>query len=434
MNIEVQVWNELDEKLKQRILNRSENDILEVISDVTGIVKDVKNRGDDALREYSKKFDGVDIGKNGFKVNDSEFRKAESNLSSEVKRALEFSIENIYTFHIHQKPFGMNMQEVLPGILAGDRPKPIGSAGLYVPRGRGSFPSMLYMLAVPAKIAEVERICIATPPDESGNVDPACLYAAHLCGVDEVYRIGGAHAVAALAFGTESLPSVEKIVGPGSAFVTAAKRILYGTVDVGLPAGPSESIIIADDSADPESCVLDLLTEAEHGSDSSALLFSWDSRIAEETARLLPKKIEALPEPRRTFVSEVFSEYGGIYLVTDEREAVALTNRFAPEHLMIHTQDPFELLPKIQNAGEILLGSRTPFSAANYALGPNAVLPTGGKARTYSPVSVRDFIKYSSVVHLTREGFERVRYKAAVLADYEGFPAHASALRDRKDA
>ncbi|MFP4383661.1 MAG: histidinol dehydrogenase [Spirochaetia bacterium] len=431
MNIKVRNWNDVSREKQDRIMNRSETDILEVISDVTEIVKNVRERGDDAVREYTRKFDGVDLSGKSLRVEDISYRRAEGQLSGEVKKAIEFSIENVYTFHLHQKPFGMTMQQILPGVLAGDLPLPIASAGLYVPRGRGSFPSMLYMLAVPAKIAEVDRICIVTPPGPEGEVDPACLYAAHLCGIDEVYRIGGAHAVAALAFGTESIPRVEKITGPGSAFVSAAKRILYGTVDVGLPAGPSESVIIADGEADPETCALDLLTEAEHGSDSAAVLVTWDPTLAESVAEILPGKIEELPEPRKTFVTEVFDSYGGIYLTAGRDEAIDFANRFAPEHLLIHTADPFQILPDIKNAGEILLGSNVPFSSANYSVGPNAVLPTGGKAKTYSPVSVRDFIKYSSVIHMTQHGLEQVGPKAAVLAEYEGFAAHAAALKNR---
>jgi histidinol dehydrogenase len=324
------------------------------------------------------------------------------------------------------------MIQVLPGLLAGERFTPIESAGLYVPRGRGNFPSMLYMMAVPAVIAEVPRICIATPPGEEGVIDPACLYAARLCGVTDIIRVGGAHAVGALAFGTESIDPVAKIVGPGSLYVTAAKRLLYGTVDVGLPAGPSESIILADDTPDPRTVALDLLIEAEHGSDSQALLITPSRDLAEKVAALLPSLLQELPEPRRRFAGDVLTGYGGIITTESIDEAADIVNRFAPEHLQVRTEEPFDTIALISNAGEILLGENIPFSVANYAAGPNAVLPTGGTARTYSPVSVRDFQKSSSVVYATSEGYRSVKDHVVRLAEYEGFSAHANALTQRR--
>ncbi|MCK5199060.1 MAG: histidinol dehydrogenase, partial [Spirochaetales bacterium] len=326
----------------------------------------------------------------------------------------------------------MNFDEIRPGLFAGEKSIPIESAGLYVPRGRGSFPSMLYMLAVPAAVAGVERICVITPPGEDGEVDPGCLYAAKLCGIDEVYRVGGAHGIAALAYGTESIPAVHKITGPGSMYVTAAKRILYGTVDVGLPAGPSESVILADSDADPWNLALDLLVEAEHGSDSSAVLITTSDDVAEKTAENIEKLISDLTEPRRTFVSDVFKGYGAIFLVDSIEEGAELVNAFAPEHLQLKTKEPFSTLSLIKNAGEILLGENIPFSAANYVTGVNAVLPTGGNARTWSAVSVRDFIKYSSVVYADKNGYEDFKDHVITLSDYEGFVTHGNALKLRE--
>ncbi|MCK5153546.1 MAG: histidinol dehydrogenase, partial [Spirochaetales bacterium] len=245
MKPEIFVWNDLQQKKKDFFLKRSESDISEVMDSVSAIINTVKEKGDKALLDYTLKFDNINLTGKDIKVSKEEFETAENNLSKEVKEALKYAIDNIRKFHKTQKPSSMKFDELRPGLFAGEKAIPIESAGLYVPRGRGSFPSMLYMLAVPAAVAGVERICVITPPGENGEVDPGCLYAAKLCGIEEVYRVGGAHGIAALAYGTESIPSVDKITGPGSMYVSAAKRILNGTVDVGLPAGPSESMILA---------------------------------------------------------------------------------------------------------------------------------------------------------------------------------------------
>ena len=424
-------WKTLSDKEREKLLSRSEIDISEVRDAVDKIIKRVKNEGDKALKEYNHSFDGTPKDMD-LRVSDLEWNEAGSLINDDVKEALEYSIENIKRFHMTQKPESMNMVEIEPGLLAGEKALPIESAGLYVPRGRGNFPSMLYMLAVPALVAGVDRIAVVTPPDKSGKVDPACLYAAKLCGVNEVYKVGGAQAIAALAYGTESIKPVHKLLGPGSMYVTAAKRILYGQVDVGLPAGPSESIVIADEKADPYKVALDLLIEAEHGSDSAALLITPSEMVASECANHIEKLWSELPEPRKTFVGDVMEGYGGIIKTESLKEAADLANLFATEHLQLQTEEPFETLAMIRNAGEILLGEDTPFSIANYAVGPNAVLPTGGNARTWSAVSVRDFIKYSSVIYTSPEALKRISPHVEVLADYEGFTTHGDALRKRR--
>ena len=431
MKPEIFVWNDLQQKKKDFFLKRSESDISEVMDSVSAIINTVKEKGDKALLDYTLKFDNINLTGKDIKVSKEEFETAENNLSKEVKEALKYAIDNIRKFHKTQKPSSMKFDELRPGLFAGEKAIPIESAGLYVPRGRGSFPSMLYMLAVPAAVAGVERICVITPPGENGEVDPGCLYAAKLCGIEEVYRVGGAHGIAALAYGTESIPSVDKITGPGSMYVSAAKRILNGTVDVGLPAGPSESMILADNNADPWKLALDLLVEAEHGSDSSAVLVTTSSEVASITADYIEKLIDNLSEPRKTFVKDVFNGYGAIFLVDDIEKGAELVNAFAPEHLQLKTKEPFSTLSLIKNAGEILLGENIPFSAANYVTGVNAVLPTGGNAKTYSAVSVRDFIKYSSVVYVDKNGYEDFKKHVITLADYEGFETHGNALKLR---
>ena len=431
MEINIRKWSELDENTKETIFARSELNISEVSESVQQIIKSVETGGDKALKEFTHKFDGADLKYIPLAVQEEEYIKAEASISDEVKAAIRYSIENVKKFHEEQKPLQMSFSEIRPGIFAGEKPSPIASVGLYVPRGRGSFPSMLYMLAVPAAIAGVKRIVVVTPPNKDGSVDPACLYAAKLCGVHEIYRVGGAQAIAALALGTESIKPVVKLSGPGSMYVAAAKRLLSSKVDAGLPAGPSESIVLADESANPEKVALDLMIEAEHGSDSSALLITPSEKLAKEAAVLIREKTAALPEPRRTFVQDVLSGYGGIILTRSIEEGAEIVNRFAPEHLQIQTADPFDTLSLIEDAGEILLGENTPFSVANYSTGANAVLPTGGGAKTYSAVSVRDFIKYSSVVYASETGLKSAAGHVKALADYEGFITHGNALKER---
>jgi len=262
-------------------------------------------------------------------------------------------------------------------------------------------------------------------------VDAACLYAARLCGVEALYRVGGAQAIAALAYGTESVPAVAKIVGPGNPYVTAAKHLLYGTVDVGPPAGPSEAIILADSTADPDCVALDLLNEAEHGPDSAALLVTPSETLVQQVLPRARTYVAALPSPRREFCEQVLTRFGGVVLTPDWASAIEFVNDYAPEHLEVLTAQPFETLAQIRNAGEILLGENTPIAASNYCLGTNAILPTGGFARSFSAVSVYEFLKRSGVGYLTRAGFERLRPVTQCLADYEGFPAHAQAVRER---
>jgi len=423
-------WSEMDQATRQALITRSESDISDVIPAVTEIVNQVRERGDSALSELSQRFDGAPAG-TPIRVPDHHFSEAEARLDRRVRDALEYSVENVRRYHRDQCPDGIVWKEIRPGIMAGERTTPIDSVAFYVPRARGSFPSMLYMMAVPAALAGVPRIAMASPPDREGRVDPACLYTARLCGVNEVYAMGALRP--GRLWPTVPRPSGPwtKCLGPGSKYVAAAKRILSDTLDCGLPAGPSESIILADGTPDPEDIARNLLVEAEHGSDSAALLITDSESLADTVEKLVAKLGEQLPEPRRTFVADVFAGYGGIILVDSLEGGAELANQFATEHLQIRTADPFAALGLIRNAGEILLGENCPFSAANYAVGANAVLPTGGKAKTWSGVSVSDFKKRSSVVYLSRSGYKNLREHAAALAEYEEFPAHRSALTDR---
>jgi histidinol dehydrogenase len=292
----------------------------------------------------------------------------------------------------------------------------------------------MLMLGVPAKVAGVGRIAVVTPPSlADGKPDAATLVAAEICGIDEVYALGGIQAMAALALGTATVPKVDKIVGPGSAYTTAAKHLLSNMLDVGLPAGPSESIILCDEHVDARLAALDLLVEAEHGPDSAAILVTHSQEVARQVEEHLPGYIAELPEWRQDFVNNVLSNYGGIMLTGSLDDSIAFVNDYAPEHLEVLTDDPFVTLNKIKNAAEILLGPLTPIPTANYCLGLNAILPTGGFARSYSSVSVWQFLKRSGVGYLSREGYDRLSSITTTLADYEGFPAHALAIRKRNE-
>lgn len=431
MQINVRRWKDLSREEQQRYLSRSELDITDLKVSIQEILDKVKNDGDTALRSLTNKLDKVDLSPIPLRITEEEFDAAESLIDADVKASLDHAIKNITKFHQTQIPAPGPMMEIQPGVMAGERHTPIESVGLYVPHGRGSFPSMVYMQSIPAMLAKVPRTVMVTPPNQDGSVDPAVLYAAKKTGVHEIYRVGGPHAIAALAFGTETIQKVDKIQGPGSMYVTAAKRLLSGFVDIGMPAGPSESMILADKTADPYTVALDLIIEAEHGSDSSAILITTSEPVAEAVADIIPDLIDETTEPRRTYLTDVFQNYGGVFLASDMQEAAAIVNQFAPEHLQIRTAEPWTTMGLIKNAAEILLGDNTPFSIANYIIGPNAILPTGGNARTYSPLSVRDFLKFNSVVYLEKSGYESLKDPVVKLADYEGFQTHAKAIRDR---
>lgn len=415
-----------------RLLKRSETDLKRFTESVTPIVEDVRTRGDQALLEYTRRFDGVELSKDQIRVDAGEIGEAYRALDDKVLSALKHAKENIEKYHRSQKPEPFHLMEIGPGIFAGERVLPLDSVGLYVPRGKGAFPSVVLMTAVPAKVAGVPLAQMVTPPGPDGAVDPACLVAADLCGVHRVFRAGGAQAIAALAFGTESISPVAKIMGPGSPYVMASKRLLSDVVDVGTPAGPSEALILADESADAYLVGADLLIESEHGKDSSAYLVTDSVDLARRVEEVLPELLDKLPAWRREFCSAVLSNFGGIVIAEDMDQGIEFVNAYAPEHLEIMTRDPFETLHGITHAGEVMLGPHTHMSLANYAIGLNAVLPTGGMARTRSALHTMDYMKRISVGYVAPQGYPRLKDTVLTLADYEGFSAHAQALRVRE--
>lgn len=421
----------LPDQERRRLMRRAEQDIRDLLPLAQEVIDRVRSLGDVAVVEYAQQFDAKAFSADQLRAKPEDFAAARAELNPEVIAAIEAAHENIRRFHEEQMPEPMWFTEVQPGIMAGEKVTPVASVGLYVPRGKGAFPSVMLMLATPARVARVPRVVVVTPPRPDGRADAASLVAAEVCGVEEVYVVGGMQAVAALAYGTATIPKVDKIIGPGSSYVSAAKRLLYGTVDVGLPAGPSESIILADEHADPRLAALDLLVEAEHGPESAALLVTHSKEVAAQAMDLLPGYIAELPQWRQAFVTNVLSNYGGVLLTGSLEESIAFINEYAPEHLEVLTDDPFVTLNKLRNAGEILLGPLTPIPTANYCLGLNAILPTGGFARSFSSVSVQDFLKRTGVGYLSREGYERLQAITTTLADYEDFPAHAMAIRKR---
>lgn len=425
-------WNTLDEEKKQFILRRAELDITAYTGLATDVSDDVRKRGDAAVLEYTARFDHVQLSADRIKVTKAEMDAAYARLDADTREAIIYAAGNIRRYHEKQMPEDMWFTHVDNGLMVGEKVTPIVDVCLYVPRGKGSFPSVLLMLGVPAVVAGVKNITVITPPNEEGGVDDAILTAAKVIGIENIYKVGGIQGVAAVAFGTETIPKCHKIIGPGNSYVTAAKRVLSSYIDVGLPAGPSECIILADEYADPEKVALDVMIEAEHGPDSAALLVTHSRELADKVLPIVERQLAKLSDKRREFITTNFSTYGGVILTESLEESIAFVNDYAPEHMEVMTQKPFETLEFIQNAGEILLGDYTPVTLCNFVLGPNAILPTGGFAKTYSSVSVNDFLKRSSVGYASKAGFERVRGYAQKIAEVEGFETHALAVKERK--
>ncbi len=424
--------SELTEEKRDFIMKRAEIDISGHMQLAKEVSDDIRKRGDEAVLEYTAKFDRVELTKDRIKVKPEEIEDGYNRLDDKTREAIEYAAKNIRNFHEKQMPEEMWFTEVDKGLLVGEKTTPIVDVCLYVPRGKGSFPSVMLMLGIPAVVAGVEKIVVVTPPNEMGEVDDAILAAAKIIGITEIYKVGGIQAVASVAYGTETIPKCHKIIGPGNSYATAAKRVLANFIDAGLPAGPSEAIILADENADPEKVALDWMIEAEHGPDSASLLVTNSADLVEKVIPIVERQLEKISEKRREFVTTNFSTYGGAIITDSLEESIAFVNEYAPEHMEVMTDKPFEVLPKIKNAGEILLGDYTPVTLCNFVLGPNAILPTGQSAKTYSSVSVLDFLKRSSVGYASKDGFEMVRDYAYRIATVEGFDTHGLAVKDRK--
>jgi len=424
--------SEMTPEEKNLVMRRAELDITEQMKVAKEVSDDIKARGDVAVLEYTEKFDHVKLTADTMKVTAEEIEAGYKNCDAETREAIEYAYKNIHDFHEKQLPEEMWFTMVDDGLMVGEKTTPIVDVCLYVPHGKGSFPSVLCMLGIPAVVAKVPRIVVVTPPNEEGNVDDAILAAAKIIGITEIYKVGGIQAVAAVAYGTETIPKCHKIIGPGNSYATAAKRVLANYIDAGLPAGPSEIIVLADEFADPEKVALDWMIEAEHGPDSAALLVTNSAELVEKAVEIVNRQLEKISPKRREWVTTNLTTYGGAIITDSLEESIDFVNDYAPEHMEVMTQKPFDVLPLIKNAGEILLGEYTPVTLCNFVLGPNAILPTGGFAKTYSSVSVFDFLKRSSVGYASKAGFEKVRGYAAKFADVEGFDTHGLAVKERK--
>ncbi|RWP83319.1 histidinol dehydrogenase [Mesorhizobium sp.] len=433
-NVSFHDLSQLDAASRAALMRRSETDLSGFMEKAAPIIEAVRTEGDAALVRFARDLDKADLNAARLKVSPAEFDAAFGMVDEDVVAAIRFGIDNIRHFHEEQKPEAMWLKEMRPGAYAGDRFTPIRSVALYVPRGKGAFPSVTMMTAVPAVVAGVPELAIVTPPAPDGSVDAATLVAARLAGVETIYKCGGAQAVAAVAYGTETIRPALKIVGPGSPWVVAAKRLLAGVIDPGLPAGPSEAIILADDSVHGGLAALDLLIEAEHGPDSSAYLVTHSRRVAEEALAALPEHWARMTEQRVAFSTAVLTgACGGIVLTASLEESYRFINDYAPEHLEILSTDPFAHLGHITEAAEILMGPHTPVSIGNFGLGPNAVLPTSRWARTCGPLSVTDFVKRSSIGYVTAAAYPEFARHARTLARYEGFSSHEHAVSDVRD-
>lgn len=385
---------------------------------VAKIIRDVAERGDRALVEYTRKFDLKSFSIDDIKVSPEQIARAYKKVSRAFREALAKAIQNISDYHKKQHPD--EWFEILPlDVVMGQRVIPLDRVGIYVPGGRAAYPSSVLMGAIPAKVAGVKEIIMVSPPP----VKPHVLVAASEAGVSAVYQVGGAQAIAALTFGTELIPKVDKIVGPGNIYVTLAKKMLFGMVGIDSLAGPSNILIIADQDAEPEFMAADLLSQVEHGPDSFAILITDSPRVAEQTKKEIEKQIKKLRRKKIIEKAEI-----KIFLVGDIKMAVEITNRIAPEHLELQIGSPQRILEKIRNAGAVFLGPHSPVPLGDYLAGPNHVLPTGGTARFASPLGVYDFVKTQSIVGYTKPALKNIWKDIKVLAEVEGLDAHARAI------
>ncbi len=397
-----------------------------VTSAVTDILNNVKQNGDDAVREYTLKFDGHMPSK--FEISREEIDSSPDKCDRDFILALYKAADNIRDFHARQKQQSW-LEPKQNGVILGQRIRGLKRVGVYVPGGTAAYPSSVLMNVIPAKIAGVKEIVMVTPPQKDGTANPDILAAAKIAGVDRVFLMGGAQAVAALAYGTQSVPKVDKIVGPGNIFVATAKKLLYGTVDIDMIAGPSEILIVADKSAKPKFLAADLMSQAEHDKMASAILLTTSEETANETAKELSRQMQTLE--RRDIIEQSLNDFGAIIVCKDISEAVDFANELAPEHLELAVENPMEYIGRVDNAGSVFLGHYSPEPLGDYFAGPNHVLPTSGTARFFSPLSVDSFIKKSSFIYYTEPALSEAKDDIIKLAETEGLTAHANSIKVR---
>ena len=425
-------WSSLDEGQRAAVLRRpAQREAATLLERAGRIVADVRERGDAALREYTERLDKVRLA--SFAVGPAEFAAAEAALSAEQLAALQRAIGTVTRFHEEQRLAGLRV-ETSPGVTCERMIVPLGAVGLYVPAGTAPLPSTAIMLAVPARIAGCPVRVLCTPPRPDGTADPAVLVAARLCGVEQVFKLGGAQAVAAMAFGTETVPKVDKIFGPGNSWVTAAKQIVAADADgaaLDMPAGPSEVLVVADQGARPDFVAADLLAQAEHSEDAQVVLVTTSRETAVACIAAVEQQLSVLP--RRAIASRAIAE-SRVLLVPDLDTALAVSNRYAPEHLILQVERPRDWLGSVRNAGSVFLGAWTPETMGDYCSGTNHVLPTYGHARAYSGLGVADFVKRITVQEVTPQGLADLGRTARTLARLESLDAHANAVSVRLEA
>ncbi len=433
MAIRIVKLREADPGLLTRIKLRSRLDITGIRAGVEEIIKSVKERGDKAILEFYERFYGKRV-LESLRVSENEFKKAWSAVSERFVKAVEYAAKNIRRFHEEQKPKDSWFIEVERGVYIGQVTRPIESVGVYVPGGKAFYPSTALMTVIPAQVAGVNEIVVTTPPAPDGSVDPHILVALDYLGVREVFKVGGAHAVAALAFGTESVPRVEKIVGPGGLWFTAAKQIIkeYADVDIDFLAGPSEILVIADETADPEYVARDLISQLEHDEAAAAVLVTPSLSLAERVKEVVETLVEKIP--RSDIVKKALEAYSAIVVTDSLDEAIEFVNDYAPEHLEVHVSDSllFQVLSRVKNAGSVFLGKYSPVPLGDYVVGTNHVLPTGGWAKKRGSLGVLDFMKVIDVTYVADpSSLEKLASHLKELSLVEGLPNHYEAVRTR---
>jgi len=429
----MKIINTKDSSFKEEfdgILARAKSDIKGVSSIVTGIIDEIIEEGNVALKRHISKFDKWEVKEdNDLLIKTSDMEDAYNNIDDKLREALHITYDRIKKYHEKQLPkswidFEKN------GTILGQKVSAVDRAGLYIPGGKAAYPSSLLMNAIPAIVAGVEEIIVCTPTPEN-EVNELLLAACHLCGIKKAYKVGGASAIAAMAYGTQTIPKVDVITGPGNIFVATAKKLVFGEVNIDMIAGPSEIGILADSSAKPEYLAIDLLSQAEHDEMASSIMITTDAKIAKQTSQEVENYLKTLK--RETIARTSIENRGAIIITSSMEEAISLMNEIAPEHLEVMTKNAFELLPYIKHAGAIFLGENTPEPIGDYIAGPNHTLPTGSTAKFYSPLNVENFMKKSSIINFSKNAINELGEACALLADTEGLTAHAKSVRVRLD-
>ena len=424
----VRLTKETRNNLLEDLLKRSPKSYGEYEGRVAKIVEAVKEKGDAALFEYTKRFDGAEVNASNVRVTEEEITEAYEKTDPALVEVIRKALVNIRAYHEKQKQYSW-FDSKPDGTMLGQKVTALAAAGVYVPGGKAVYPSSVLMNILPAKVAGVDKIIMVTPPGRDGKVNPSTLVAAHEAGADEVYKAGGAQAIAAMAFGTESIPKVDKIVGPGNIYVALAKKAVYGHVSIDSIAGPSEILVLADETANPRFVAADLLSQAEHDEMASAILITTSEELAQKVSQEVDGFLKELS--RREIIEKSLDNYGYILLAENLEEAVETANEIASEHLEIVTKNPFEVMTKIRNAGAIFIGEYSSEPLGDYFAGPNHVLPTNGTAKFFSPLGVDDFVKKSSIIYYSKEALDPIHKDIIQFATSEQLTAHANSIRVR---